>query len=150
VHGVGGILGALLTGVFASPSLAGSCLRLRGNKVGADYSIGNQVWVQFQAVLTTVVWSGVVAFLAYKIVDLVLACASPKRKSAKAWTSARTAKPPTTADPCTRGGPAAAALITQEVSASLLGCSARSAHAPRPLFWPAYSGTIALRRQAKP
>jgi Amt family ammonium transporter len=42
------------------------------NKVGADYSIGNQVWIQFQAVLTTIVWSAVVAFIAYKIVDLVI------------------------------------------------------------------------------
>ena len=73
VHGVGGILGALLTGVFASPSLGGiGIYDYVTNKVAPDYSIGNQVWVQFQAVLTTVVWSGVVAFLAYKIVDLVI------------------------------------------------------------------------------
>ena len=73
VHGVGGILGALLTGVFASPSLGGiGIYDYVTNKVAPDYSIGNQVWVQFQAVLTTIVWSGVVAFLAYKIVDLVI------------------------------------------------------------------------------
>jgi Amt family ammonium transporter len=73
VHGVGGILGALLTGVFASPSLGGTGVYdYVANKVGADYSIGGQVWIQFQAVLTTVVWSAVVAFIAYKIVDLVI------------------------------------------------------------------------------
>ncbi|GAC1606110.1 MAG: ammonium transporter [Ramlibacter sp.] len=73
VHGVGGILGALLTGVFASPSLGGTGIYdYVANKVGADYSIGNQVWIQLQGVLTTVVWSGVVAFIAYKIVDLVI------------------------------------------------------------------------------
>jgi Amt family ammonium transporter len=73
VHGVGGILGALLTGVFASPSLGGTGIYdYVANKVGADYSIGGQVWIQFQGVLTTVVWSGVVAFIAYKIVDLVI------------------------------------------------------------------------------
>jgi Amt family ammonium transporter len=73
VHGVGGILGALLTGVFASPSLGGTGIYdYVANKVGADYSIGGQVWIQFQAVLTTIVWSGVVAFIAYKIVDLVI------------------------------------------------------------------------------
>ena len=73
VHGVGGILGALLTGVFASPSLGGSGIYdYVANKASADYSIGGQVWIQLQGVLTTVVWSGVVAFVAYKIVDLVI------------------------------------------------------------------------------
>ncbi len=73
VHGVGGILGALLTGVFASPSLGGTGIYdYVANKVGAEYSIGGQVWIQLQAVLTTIVWSGVVAFIAYKIVDLVI------------------------------------------------------------------------------
>jgi Amt family ammonium transporter len=76
VHGVGGILGALLTGVFASPSLGGlGICNYVTNKCGdpADFpGIGAQVWIQFQAVLTTVVWSAVVAFIAYKIVDLVI------------------------------------------------------------------------------
>ena len=69
VHGVGGILGALLTGVFAAPALGGMGIYdYVANKTGADYSIMNQVWIQLQAVLTTVVWSGVVAFAAYMIV----------------------------------------------------------------------------------
>ena len=73
VHGVGGILGALLTGVFASPSLGGTGVYdYVANKVNPDYSIGGQVWIQFQGVLTTVIWSSVVAFIAYKIVDLVI------------------------------------------------------------------------------
>jgi ammonium transporter, Amt family len=73
VHGVGGILGALLTGVFAAPSLGGTGVYdYVANKVNPDYSIGGQVWVQFQAVLTTLVWSAVVAFVAYKLVDLVI------------------------------------------------------------------------------
>jgi len=73
VHGVGGILGALLTGVFASPSLGGQGIwDYVANKPGADYSISAQVWVQFQAVLTTVVWSAVVSLIAYKLVDLVI------------------------------------------------------------------------------
>jgi Amt family ammonium transporter len=38
----------------------------------ADYSIASQVWIQTQAVLVTIVWSGVVSFLAYKIVDLTI------------------------------------------------------------------------------
>jgi Amt family ammonium transporter len=73
VHGVGGILGALLTGVFASPSLGGTGIYdYVANKVSPDYSIGGQVWIQLQGVLTTIVWSGVVAFIAYKVVDLVV------------------------------------------------------------------------------
>jgi Amt family ammonium transporter len=76
VHGVGGILGALLTGVFASPSLGGAGIcNYVTNKCGdaADFpGIGAQVWIQAQAVLTTIVWSAVVAFIAYKIVDLLI------------------------------------------------------------------------------
>ena len=73
VHGVGGIVGALLTGVFAAPSLGGvGIYDYVANKVSPDYSIGGQVWIQLQGVLTTIVWSAVVAFIAYKIVDLVI------------------------------------------------------------------------------
>ncbi|MGZ5847228.1 MAG: ammonium transporter, partial [Ramlibacter sp.] len=73
VHGVGGMLGALLTGVFASPSLGGvGIYDYVANKVSPDYSIASQVWIQFQGVLTTVVVSAVVSFIAYKIVDLVI------------------------------------------------------------------------------
>ena len=73
VHGVGGILGALLTGVFAAPSLGGTGVYdYVANKVNPDYSIAGQVWIQFQGVITTVIWSGVVAFVAYKVVDLVI------------------------------------------------------------------------------
>jgi ammonium transporter, Amt family len=74
VHGVGGILGALLTGVFAAPSLGGTGIfDYITNKVSADaYSITGQVWVQLQAVLTTIVWSAVVSFIAYKLVDMII------------------------------------------------------------------------------
>ena len=73
VHGVGGILGALLTGVFASPALGGTGIYdYVANKVNPDYNIGGQVWIQLQGVLTTVVWSGVVAFICYKLVDLLI------------------------------------------------------------------------------
>ena len=64
VHGVGGILGALLTGVFTAPSLGGT---------GAeDFSIAHQLAVQAEGVLITMVWSAVVAFVAYKLVDMVI------------------------------------------------------------------------------
>ena len=42
------------------------------NAVSPDYSISGQVWIQAQAVLTTIVWSGVVSVIAYKLVDVVL------------------------------------------------------------------------------
>ena len=73
VHGVGGIIGALLTGVFAAPSLGGvGIYDYVANKAADDYSIIGQVWIQGQAVLTTVIWSGVVSFIAYKLVDIVI------------------------------------------------------------------------------
>ncbi|HYJ96861.1 MAG TPA: ammonium transporter [Burkholderiaceae bacterium] len=73
VHGVGGIVGALLTGVFNTQSLGGP--RLVTDWVTATVGsngIGAQVWIQLKAVLLTIVWSGVVAAVAYKIVDLVV------------------------------------------------------------------------------
>jgi len=73
VHGVGGITGALLTGVFAAPSLGGTGIYdYVTNAVAPDYSIASQVWIQFQAVATTVVWSAVVAYISYKLVDMVV------------------------------------------------------------------------------
>ena len=73
VHGVGGILGALLTGVFAAPSLGGTGIfDYVANAASPDYSIAGQVWIQFQAIVTTIIWSGVVSVVAYKLVDLVL------------------------------------------------------------------------------
>ncbi len=70
VHGVCGIVGALLTGVFAAPSLGGSGIYdYVANKVSADYSIWGQLVTQATAVATTIVWSGVVAFIACKLVE---------------------------------------------------------------------------------
>ena len=73
VHGVGGIVGALLTGVFAAPSLGGTGIfDYVANAASPDYSIGGQVWIQFQAVATTIVWSAVVSYIAYKLVDMII------------------------------------------------------------------------------
>jgi len=76
VHGVCGILGAILTGVFNSPALGGpgyvADWVTASVVASADYSIAAQVWVQTKAVLTTIIWSGVVSFVAYKIVDLTI------------------------------------------------------------------------------
>jgi len=76
VHALGGILGALLTGVFNDPSLGGPgyvSSWVTGEIVkAADYSIAGQVWIQAKAVGVTVIWSAVVAYVAYKIVDVVV------------------------------------------------------------------------------
>ena len=73
VHGVGGIVGALLTGVFAAPSLGGTGIfDYVANAASADYSIGGQVLIQLEAVITTIVWSGVVSFIGFKVVDALV------------------------------------------------------------------------------
>jgi Amt family ammonium transporter len=76
VHGIGGIVGALLTGVFNSPALGGpgyvADWVTATMVTSADYSIAAQVWIQAKAVLTTIVWSGVVSFIAFKVVDLTI------------------------------------------------------------------------------
>jgi Amt family ammonium transporter len=73
VHGVGGITGALLTGVFAAPSLGGiGIYDYVANKGGTWNGIGAQLWIQAQGVFWTIVISGIVAFVAYKIVDLTI------------------------------------------------------------------------------
>jgi Amt family ammonium transporter len=73
VHGVCGIVGALLTGVFAAPSLGGSGIwDYVANKASPDYSIWGQIVTQGTGVLTTIVVSGVVSLVAFKLVDLTL------------------------------------------------------------------------------
>ena len=63
-HGVGGILGAILTGVFCAKGLGG--IEPEG------YNMAHQVWVQLKSVLLTIVWSGVVSLVAYKIASLTV------------------------------------------------------------------------------
>lgn len=67
VHGVGGILGAILTGVFASQSLGGT-----GGLTPDTFAMGAQVWIQVKSVFVTIVWSGVVAFISFKIADVAI------------------------------------------------------------------------------
>ena len=69
IHGVGGILGALLTGVFVSPSLGGTGVYdYATNKVG-HFDMSAQMISQLWGVGTSIAWSGVVSWLAYLIVD---------------------------------------------------------------------------------
>jgi len=81
VHGIGGILGALLTGVFNTQSLGGPGLVTDWVTVTVgSNAISTQVWIQLKAVLVTVVWSGVVAFLAFKLTDLIVGLRIPEDK----------------------------------------------------------------------
>ena len=63
VHGIGGIVGALLTGVCAAEAMGGSGMALE--------SMGAQVFAQLKGVVVTIIWSGVVSVIAFKIADLV-------------------------------------------------------------------------------
>ncbi|MFF7063346.1 ammonium transporter [Pseudomonas sp. NPDC008258] len=63
VHGVGGIIGAILTGVFAAPALGG---------FGAVTDIGMQVWIQAKGVIFTVVYTAIVTYVILKVLDVVM------------------------------------------------------------------------------
>ncbi|MBU3644001.1 MAG: ammonium transporter [Candidatus Methylopumilus sp.] len=72
VHGVGGIIGAIGTGIVVNPALGGTGVYdYVANAVGS-YDMAAQVTSQAWGVVTTVIWSTVVAVIAYKIVDLVV------------------------------------------------------------------------------
>ena len=63
VHGIGGIVGAILTGVFAAPALGG---------FGSVTDIGTQVWIQFKGVAFTVVYTAIVTYVILKVLDAVM------------------------------------------------------------------------------
>jgi Amt family ammonium transporter len=73
VHAVGGILGALLTGIFVSPDLGGPGFVTDWVTGKTGYtSYGEQLFIQAKAVGLTVIWSAVVAYICYKIVDMTI------------------------------------------------------------------------------
>jgi len=79
VHCIGGIIGALGTSVFCAPSLGGTGVYdYVANAVAPDYSIATQFVSQAWGVGTTLIWSGVVAAIAYKITDLVIGLRVPE------------------------------------------------------------------------
>ncbi|MGJ8515509.1 ammonium transporter [Carnimonas bestiolae] len=63
VHGVAGILGSVLTGIFAAPALGG---------FGDVTNIGLQLWIQIKGVLFTIVYTGVITFILLKLIDKTL------------------------------------------------------------------------------
>lgn len=64
VHGIGGIIGAVGTGIFTAPGLGGTG--------GDDYSLAGQTLIQIQAVVITIVWCGIASLILYKLVDLLI------------------------------------------------------------------------------
>jgi Amt family ammonium transporter len=66
VHGVGGFVGAILTGVFAVAAVGGE------GKSGLIEGNAAQVWIQFLGTVATIVWSGVVSFIILKVIDSVI------------------------------------------------------------------------------
>ena len=94
IHGVGGILGALLTGVFVSPSLGGTGVYdYAANKVG-HFDMSAQMISQLWGVGTSIAWSGVVSWfrLSHRSPQDDLVCASPRMKSAEDSTYRRMAR----------------------------------------------------------
>ncbi|WP_170115999.1 ammonium transporter AmtB [Brenneria roseae] len=73
VHGVCGIVGCILTGVFTSASLGGT-----GYEEGV--TMVHQVWVQLFSVIVCFVWSGVAAFIAFKVADMIVGLRVPEEQ----------------------------------------------------------------------
>ncbi len=72
VHGVGGIVGALGTGIFAAPSLGGTGVFDYATNAVAVYSISGQLLNQAWGVGVTILWSGIVSFALFKLIDMVI------------------------------------------------------------------------------
>ena len=74
VHGVGGILGSVLTGVFAT-----RCITGEGGVQGALYGDWHQLWIQIFATLVSIVFSAVITFVLFKIVNATVGIRVDKR-----------------------------------------------------------------------
>ena len=72
VHCIGGIIGALATGILVNPALGGTGIFDYTTGKVADYDFVTQMIAQFKAVATTLVWSGVGSLILYKIVDIIV------------------------------------------------------------------------------
>ena len=73
IHGVCGIVGCILTGIFASTTLGGV-----GFAEGV--TMGHQLLVQLESIAITIVWSGVVAFIGYKLADITVGLRVPEEQ----------------------------------------------------------------------
>jgi ammonium transporter, Amt family len=73
VHCIGGIIGALMTGVLAAPLFGGQGIfDYEAGKVAAEYNLAKQVIVQAKAVGLTLLWSGIGSLILYKVIDIIV------------------------------------------------------------------------------
>ena len=80
VHCIGGIVGALLTGILVNPMLGGTGIfDYAINKV-ADYDMTAQMISQSKAVIVTLLWSGIGSAILYKIVDIIIGLRAPEQE----------------------------------------------------------------------
>ena len=77
VHCIGGIVGAIGAGILVNPALGGVGIMDYTTGKIADYEFVTQVIAQCKAVLTTLVWSGVVSFILFKVVDILVGLREP-------------------------------------------------------------------------
>ena len=80
IHGIGGIIVAIGTGILVNPALGGVGItdytNITGNNAGT-YAFGQQVTSQIVAVLATLIWSGIGSAILYKVVDLIVGLRVP-------------------------------------------------------------------------
>jgi Amt family ammonium transporter len=76
VHCVGGITGAIMTGILDNPAFGGQGIAdyttKPGTMIAGTYSMGTQVWIQCQGVLLTLLWSGIGSFILFFVVSKVI------------------------------------------------------------------------------
>ena len=76
VHCIGGITGAIMTGILDDPKLGGQGIAdyttKPGTMIAGTYDMAHQVWIQCQGVLTTLIWSGVISFILFFVVSKVI------------------------------------------------------------------------------
>jgi Amt family ammonium transporter len=84
IHGVGGIIGALATGILVNPALGGAgipdYLSQPGSLLVADYVFGTAFMAQVKAVVFTVLFSGIGSYILFKLVDLVIGLRVPEEE----------------------------------------------------------------------
>jgi ammonium transporter, Amt family len=73
VHCVGGVFGAMMTGVLVAPYLGGTGLTdYTAKDLVGSYNMATQLWIQFKAVASVLLWSGVLSVIFYKLVDVTI------------------------------------------------------------------------------
>ena len=76
MHAVGGIVGAVLTGIFAFPAFGGVW-------DPGDATVGGQLWIQLKSVLFTIVYTGVLTFILLKVVNATIGLRVTEEDEAK-------------------------------------------------------------------